>query len=202
MYKDLTHHYKVSVALSTWYLHSYVIWSREISLKLNMWHFQFSIWLKCSFGEVHFAENSNWIRPVVPKLWAIEGFSAQKKTKEIPSFFWLYLTINAPDFRLIPQDHSTYLTLANLLVLLSILFCTISLHVSLPGMSTGKGDNSFCLGTDEGSLDGWESSWAADANTFYMKINDKSMWFSVKFNNWQTLHVYILSRAQWEYCPI
>ncbi len=24
------------------------------------------------------------------------------------SFFWLYLTINAPDFRLIPLDRNTY----------------------------------------------------------------------------------------------
>ena len=30
-----------------------------------------------------------------PKI--IEGFSEQWKTKEINSFFWLYLTINAPD---------------------------------------------------------------------------------------------------------
>ncbi len=37
----------------------YVMWSREISLKSNMWHFQLSIWLKWLFGEVHFAENPN-----------------------------------------------------------------------------------------------------------------------------------------------
>ena len=42
--------------------------SREISLKSNLWHFQFSIWLKCSFEEVIFAENLAWIGPVVPKL--------------------------------------------------------------------------------------------------------------------------------------
>ncbi len=34
----------------------YVMWSREISLRSNMWHFQVSIWLKCSFGGVNFAE--------------------------------------------------------------------------------------------------------------------------------------------------
>ena len=39
------------------------MWSREISLKSNIWHFQFSIWLKCSFGEVHFVYNPTWIRP-------------------------------------------------------------------------------------------------------------------------------------------
>ncbi len=37
-----------------------------------MWHFQFSIWLKCSLGEVHFAENPTWISPLVSRLWAIE----------------------------------------------------------------------------------------------------------------------------------
>ena len=31
--------------------------SGEISRNSHMWHFQFSIWLKCSFREVHFAEN-------------------------------------------------------------------------------------------------------------------------------------------------
>ncbi len=70
--------------------------SRKISLNSNTWHFQFSIWLKCSFGEVHFAENSTWIGPVVPKLWAIAGFSKQWNTTKINSFFWLYLTIILP----------------------------------------------------------------------------------------------------------
>ena len=43
-----------------------------------------------------------------PKVIAIERFSKQQKTKEMHSFFWLYLTINAPDFRLIPLDRNTY----------------------------------------------------------------------------------------------
>ena len=46
----------------------YVMRSREVSLKSNMWHSQFSIWLKCSLWEVYFAENPTWIRPVVLKL--------------------------------------------------------------------------------------------------------------------------------------
>ncbi len=41
---------------------------RGISQKSNMLHFQFSIWLKFSLREVHFAEKPTWIRPVVPKL--------------------------------------------------------------------------------------------------------------------------------------
>ncbi len=53
-----------------------------------MWHFQFSIWLKFSFGEVDLAENPTWIEPVFPKLWTIEGFSKQmfirKQKKFIP----------------------------------------------------------------------------------------------------------------------
>ena len=89
----------------------YAMWSREFSLKLNMWHFQFSIWLSCSFREVHFAENPIWIRSVVPKLWAIKKKKRILKiieNKRNAFLFWLYLTINDPDFRLIPQDRNTY----------------------------------------------------------------------------------------------
>ena len=86
--------------------------SWEISWNSQIWHFQFSIWLKYSFGEVHFAENSTWIGPVVSRLWAEGGFSKHQKTIEI---FWLYLTINAADnFRLIPLDHNTYIPSAAL----------------------------------------------------------------------------------------
>ena len=46
----------------------FVMQSRGISRKLDMWHFQFSIWWACSLGEVHFAENPTWIGTVVPKL--------------------------------------------------------------------------------------------------------------------------------------
>ncbi len=53
---------------------AYAMRSREISLKSTMWHYQFSVWLKCSFGEVYSAENPTWIGPVVPKLCAIERF--------------------------------------------------------------------------------------------------------------------------------
>ena len=37
----------------------------------RLWCFQFSIWLMCSFVEVHFAENPTWIRPVIPSNWRI-----------------------------------------------------------------------------------------------------------------------------------
>ncbi len=39
----------------------YVIRSKGIIWKLNMRHFQSSIWLKSASGEVHFAENPTWI---------------------------------------------------------------------------------------------------------------------------------------------
>ncbi len=81
----------------------YVLRSRGISLKSNiMWHFQFSIWLKCPFGEVHFAENSTKIRSVVLRIL---------KTIEY-SFFWLYLTITVADFRPIPLGRNTYVYFA------------------------------------------------------------------------------------------
>ena len=40
----------------------YVMWSRGISWKLKMWHFQFYIWLKSSLGEVRFAESVQWFQ--------------------------------------------------------------------------------------------------------------------------------------------
>ncbi len=43
------------------------------------------------------------------KVTAIERLSKQQKTKEMLSFFWLYLAINATDFRLILLDHNTYI---------------------------------------------------------------------------------------------
>ena len=60
----------ISCISKTYWLTTFVMRSREISLKSNMWHFQFSIWLnlKYSFGEVHSAENFTWVRQVVPKL--------------------------------------------------------------------------------------------------------------------------------------
>ena len=65
--------------------------SREISQNSSMWNFQFSVWLKCSFGELHFAENPTWISPVVPRLWAIEGFF---KTKEKNRNLFLFLAVS------------------------------------------------------------------------------------------------------------
>ncbi len=57
------------VSLTLWpvliFVWQYVMRFREISLKSIMWHFQISIWLKCSFREVHFAEHPTWIGPVV-----------------------------------------------------------------------------------------------------------------------------------------
>ncbi len=70
-------YYFVFCIIMHYSLGEYVMRSRDISQNSNMWHFQFSIWLKCSFGEVHFAVNSTWISPVVPRLWDIEGFSEQ-----------------------------------------------------------------------------------------------------------------------------
>ncbi len=46
------------------HIHLYVMRSRGISRKSNIRHFQFSIWLKSSFGEVCFAET-----PLVSVQW-------------------------------------------------------------------------------------------------------------------------------------
>ncbi len=45
-------------------------------------------------------ESDQWFK--VMSIWRI------LKTKEIHSFLWLYLTINAPNFRLISLDRNTY----------------------------------------------------------------------------------------------
>ena len=84
-----------------------VMQSGEISLKSNMWHFQFSIWLKCSFEEVYFTKtqlNRTSASNVMSKL-------KDSQNKRNSFLFWLYLIINAPNFRLIPLDHNTWLIL-------------------------------------------------------------------------------------------
>ncbi len=45
------------------------IW--EISQNSNMDIFSFLFWLKCSFGDVHFAENPTWIGSNVMSNWRI-----------------------------------------------------------------------------------------------------------------------------------
>ena len=58
-------HMESQIHLNMWCDLGKSVWSRTCDV------FQFSMCLKCSFGEVHFAENSTWIGPVVSKLWAI-----------------------------------------------------------------------------------------------------------------------------------
>ncbi len=57
----------------------YVMRSRGISRKLHMCHVQFSILLKSSLGDLHFAENPSWIGPVVPRLRAFEDSQNNRK---------------------------------------------------------------------------------------------------------------------------
>ena len=63
---------------------------REISLKSNsnMWHFQFYIWLKCSLGEVHFAEKPHLNQTSGSEVVVIEEFS--KEMKIYPFFFFFF----------------------------------------------------------------------------------------------------------------
>ncbi len=60
-----------------------VMRSRGISLKSNMWHFQFSIWLKSSLREVHFAEKPHLNQTSGSKVkaiyWKILKIEKQKK---------------------------------------------------------------------------------------------------------------------------
>ncbi len=69
----------------------------------TLWHIQISIWLKFSLEEGHLSEKTSG-----SKVIAIVRFSEQKRTKEMHYIFWLKLTINALEFRLIPLDRNTY----------------------------------------------------------------------------------------------
>ena len=76
-----------------------VVWSQT-----SMWHFLCFIWLKCSFGEVQFAANPTWIEPVVPKFWAIEGLSNNRKQKKFIIPFSDYISQSM----LLTSDWSNY----------------------------------------------------------------------------------------------
>ena len=78
--------------------------SREINRNSHMWHFQFSIWLKCPFGEVHFAENPTCSK--VMSNWRILRTVENNRNSFL--FLAIYLTINAANFWLIPLDRNTY----------------------------------------------------------------------------------------------
>ncbi len=69
-----------------------------------MWHLQF-LFYWCAHLEEYI------LLKTLPELnqWFLSYEQSKdsqnnRKTKEIHSFFWLYLTINVPDFRLIPLD--------------------------------------------------------------------------------------------------
>ena len=106
------------------------VWSRTCDI--------FSWILFCSFEEVHLAENPTWIGPVVPikvmSNWII------LKTKEIHSFFWLYLTINAHDFWVIPLDGNTYYYTHVGTVLLLCKVVGFLIQSILQFQQTGKGN--------------------------------------------------------------
>ena len=52
-----------------------------------------------------------------------------RKQKEIHSFFWLHLTINAPDIRLTPLDRNTYVKLYHKSLVKSTLLHFGCLHI-------------------------------------------------------------------------
>ena len=68
--------------------------SRDISLKSNLWHFQFWIRLKSSFGEIHFVENPTWIGQSYEQWKILQTIEIKRNS----FLLWLHLTINAPDF--------------------------------------------------------------------------------------------------------
>ncbi len=87
------------------FLITYVMRSRGISQKSNMWHFQFSNWLKSS---LQFAANHTQIKPVVPKLKQLKDSLNNRKQKKCIPFSGCVSQINNPDLRLIPLDRNKY----------------------------------------------------------------------------------------------
>ena len=79
------------------------VWSRACGIFLLNW----IVNLKRYSPGVQFAENPTWIGPVVPKLEQLKDSQNNRKQNKT-FFFWLYLTINVPDLRLIPLDCNTF----------------------------------------------------------------------------------------------
>ncbi len=84
------------------------MWSSEIGLTLNMWHFQFSVWFKSAHLERYILlktppESEKWFQ----SYEELEGIKIIENKKEIHSLFWLCLTIDAPDSWLILLDCNT-----------------------------------------------------------------------------------------------
>ncbi len=91
----------LTVLLFWLYYHPYVMRSKEISLKLNVWH-QFSIWLNCSLGgrgtfcwKPHLNQTSG------SKVIAIEGFS---KTIDNKRNAFLFLVVSHNQCFRLPTD--------------------------------------------------------------------------------------------------
>ncbi len=97
----------------------YVIQSTGMSRNSHMWHFHFSIWLKFSFGEIHFAENPTWIGPVVMSNWRIF------RTIENNRNSFLFLAISHNQCCRLPTDparlHHIYPFLSALILLKQLL---------------------------------------------------------------------------------
>ena len=80
--------------------------SRGISLKRT-----FSVFylIGVLFGEVHFTENQPELDQWFHSYEHLKGSQNNRENTRMHSFFWLYLTINAPNFRLILLvDLNTY----------------------------------------------------------------------------------------------
>ena len=86
---------------------TYMMRSRGISRKSDVTFSVFYLIEVSIFGEVHFAENSTWIGPVVPRLWANED-SQNNRT----SFLLLPISHNQycrlPTDPAFPLDRNTY----------------------------------------------------------------------------------------------
>ena len=77
--------------------------SRGISRKSNTWHFQFSIRLNYSLGEVHFAENPTWIGP---EFWSKSNLKILETIENIRNAF-LFVAVSNNQCSQLPTDPIT-----------------------------------------------------------------------------------------------
>ena len=85
----------------------YVMQSREIILKSNIWHFQFPIWLKCLLGEVHFAENPPELDQWLQSYEQFNDFQNNREKKFITTSGYISQSM-LPTSRLILLDCNTH----------------------------------------------------------------------------------------------
>ncbi len=141
-----------------WFVRLYVMGSMGISRKSNVCHFQFSIWLKFSLGEVHFAEIPTWIIriPKFPKVPISNGKIFKTIENKRNAFLFLAVSHNQCS-RLLTDParshHMTYFEIGIFLQRKYTRFCTnsdIHSQILIYFWNSGKNTGMSALKTFKG----------------------------------------------------